>query len=198
MTDPNTALAPGDDNLDVEYIGCQSSDAFQNLQFEACVFRDCQFENAQFQEVSFVDCRFVDSDLSMVDFTQSVFNGAVFEKCRLRGVDWTRVSAGLLSLEFEECVLDYGAFDGMKLKKTSFRKCSGREATFDGADLRESDFGEANLDRASFVNSDLRKADFRGAENLSLDLRQCRCEGLKLRLVDAKTILQTHGIKVSS
>ncbi len=165
------------DNLDGAFANCRSSEAFRDLQFEGCVFDACDFTKAAFASSAFVDCRFSDCDLTMAEFPDTAFNGAVFERCRLRGVDWTQVSAGLLSLEFHGCILDYGNFEGMKLKKTPFLKCSAVETTF--------------------ANSDLRKADFRDAEDLALNLAACQCAGLRLRLVDARGTLQMHGVKVS-
>ena len=132
----------------------------------------------------------------MAALTQSIFNGVVFERCRLRGIDWTRINTGLLSIEFHECVLDFGNFEGLKMKKTPFLKCSIEEATFDGADLREAEFSGSKLTRSTFENSDLRKADFRDTEDLALKLAGCRCGGLKLRLSDARGTLEAHGIKV--
>jgi fluoroquinolone resistance protein len=190
-------FAPDEYNVDVEYVGCAGSAPLRDLQLEACSFTDCSFENAVLENVSFVDCRFTDTDLSLADVTQCIFNGVVFERCRLRGIDWTRINAGLLSWEFHECVLDYGNFEDMKLKKISFRKCSVIEATFDRADLRGAEFSGSKLTRSTFAGCDLRKADFRDTEDLALDLRTCRCDGLRLRLADAQTTLTSHGLKIS-
>jgi len=189
---------PDDDNVDRVFPDCKIDAPLRDLRFEACHFDRCDFERARFENVSFVDCRWVDSELSMAELTQSAFHGAVFERCRLRGVDWTRINTGLLSIEFHECVLDFGNFEGLKLKKTPFRRCSIVEATFDGADLREAEFSGSKLTRSTFAHSDLRKADFRDTEDLALKLAECRCDGLKLRLPDARGTLQAHGIKVSA
>ncbi len=193
---PTNDFAPAEYNVDREYVDGTSRGPFRGLRFEACSFARCDFEQAQFENVSFIDCRFVDSDLSLSDPDQVVFNGVVFERCRLRGVDWTRINAALLTWEFHECVLDYGNFENMKLKKSSFLRCSAIEASFDRADLREADFTGSKLTRATFAGSDLRKADCRDTEDLALDLRNCRCEGLRLRLTDAGATLKTHGIKI--
>lgn len=142
---------PDADNLDAVFSDCCCHGGNRDLQFEACTFERCDFSRAQFVGGAFVDCRFADSDLTMTEFTDSTFNGVVFERCRLRGVDWTSISDSLLSLEFHGCVLDYGSFDGLKLKRTPFRKCSAVEATFDEADLRESDFNGSTLTKASFA-----------------------------------------------
>lgn len=185
------------DNLDGVFANCRSSEAFRDLQFEGCVFDACDFTKAAFASSAFVDCRFSDCDLTMAEFPDTAFNGAVFERCRLRGVDWTQVCAGLLSLEFHGCILDYGNFEGMKLKKTPFLKCSAVQTTFDRADLREAVFSGSKLTKAAFTNTDLRKADFRDAEDLALNLAACQCAGLRLRLADARGTLQMHGVKVS-
>lgn len=188
---------PDEYNEDVAYVDCGSAGPFRDLKFEACSFVRCNFEKARFENVSFIDCRVIDSDLSMAELTQTAFNGVVFERCRIRGVDWTRINAVLVAWEFHECVLDFGNFEGMKLIKSRFLKCSIEEAAFNGADLREADFTGSKLTRATFANSDLRKADFRDTEDLALKLAECRCDGLKLRLSDARGTLQAHGIKVS-
>lgn len=189
---------PDEYNEEIDYVDCRATGPIRDLKFEACSFTRCNFEKARFENVSFIDCRLVDCDLSLADLTQTAFNGVVFERCRIRGVDWTRINAVLVSWEFHECVLDFGNFEGMKLIKSRFLKCSIEEATFDGADLREADFTGSKLTRATFANSDLRKADFRDTEDLALKLSECRCDGLKLRLSDARGTLQAHGIKVSA
>jgi fluoroquinolone resistance protein len=193
-----TPFLPEDYNEDIDFTDCRSVGPFRDLRFEVCTFTRCHFERARFENVSFIDCRWVDSELSMAELNQTAFNGVIFERCRLRGIDWTRINAGLLSMEFHECVLDFGNFEGLKLKKTPFLKCSIEEATFDGADLREVVFSGSKLTRATFARSDLRKADFRDTEALALKLAECRCDGLKLRLSDARGTLQAHGIKVSA
>ncbi len=188
---------PSEDNLDAAFADCRASGAFRDLQFENCVFSRCDFSQARLENAGFVDCRFVDSDLTMADLPDSTFNGVVFERCRLRGIDWTRISSGLLTLEFHECVLDYANFEGLKLKKTPFVKCSLVETSFDSATLQESVFSGSKLAKASFQGTDLRKADFRDTEDLALDFSSCQCRGLKLRLSDARGTLQMHGLKVS-
>jgi len=185
------------DNLDAVFADCRATGSFRDLQFENCVFERCDFGRASLENLAFVDCRFLDSDLTMTDLPDSTFNGAVFERCRLRGIDWTRISAALLTVEFHECVLDYANFEGMKLKKTPFLKCSLMEASFERADLRESVFTGSRFTKTSFHGADLRQADFRDTEDLALDLSACQCRGLKLRLADARGTLQMQGVKVS-
>ncbi len=197
--DSNSAASflPQEDNLDIGFTEAHSNATFQDLHFEACSFQRCDFTKARFENVSFIDCRFTDCDLTMTELPDSTLNGVVFEECRLRGIDWTRISQGLLSLEFHDCVLDYGNFEEMKLKKTTFTNGSAEEASFDRADLREADFSGARLTRATFASADLRKADFRGATDLALELNNCRCDGLKLRLMDAEPTLRLHGIRIT-
>lgn len=189
-------FAPDEHNVDETYASCTGVGPFRDLQFEVCEFRECNFENAKFENISFIDCQITDTDLSLAEVYQCVFNGVIFERCRLRGVDWTRINASLLSLEFNECVLDYGNFENLRLKKSAFRKCSIHEASFDRADLRQADFTGSNLDRTTFDGADLRKADFRDTEQLTLGLGNCRHEGLRLRLSDAKTTLTAHGFEI--
>lgn len=194
---PENPFLPSTDNLDITFSHCRTHGCYRDLQFEDCLFEHCDFAKARFESLAFVDCRFIDCDLTMIDIPDSTFNGVVFERCRLRGVDWTKVSSGLLSLEFHECVLDYGNFEDMKLKKTPFVKCSVVESTFDRAELRESDFSGSKLTKATFANADLSRSDFRDTEGLALDLSACKCSELKLRLADARGTLQMHGIRVS-
>ncbi|MFT5469359.1 MAG: fluoroquinolone resistance protein [Verrucomicrobiales bacterium] len=192
----SSPFQPAADNVDQDYVDKKGTGPFRNLCFEACTFTRCHFERARFENVSFVDCRCVDSEFSMAELTETVFNGVVFDRCRMRGIDWTRINAGLLSIEFHECVLDFGNFEGLNLKKTPFLKCLIEEATFDGADLREAAFSNSKLTRSTFAHSDLRKADFRDTEDLALNLSECRCDGLKLRLLDARGTLKAHGVNV--
>jgi len=113
---PEKRFNPSGDDLDVVFSDCMSPEQHRNLEFESCAFERCDFAKGGLIGCALVDCRFSDSELTMINFAGSTLNGVVFERCRLRGVDWTGLSDSLLSVEFHECILDFGNFDNLKLK----------------------------------------------------------------------------------
>jgi fluoroquinolone resistance protein len=65
--------------------------------------------------------------------------------------------------------LDYCSFTSIRLRKTSFARCSLVEASFVDADLTEARFDSCRLTGARFERCDLRKSSFGGSQDLLLD-----------------------------
>lgn len=75
----------------------------------------------------------------------------------------------LLEFSFENCILNFASFYGMKLPKTSFKSCSMQEVNFTSADLSGGIFENCDLAKAIFDRTNLESVDFRSAYNYALD-----------------------------
>ena len=184
------------DSMEKEFRSCVASEVLQDYCFEACEFIACQFKESGFRRSTFIDCRFVDCDLSLISVEESVFNGVEFVGCRLLGVDWSCCNANLFSGKFSSSMLDSSVFDGMKLRRISFQKCSLTGAFFDSCDLQDASFRGSKLKDCSFDGADLRCADFRETESLDLDLSFPKLRGLKLDMTGAVALVRKNGIVV--
>lgn len=180
----------------VEFKNLSSSEDVPDHYFENCSFHDCRFSDISFKRSTFTDCRFVDCDLSLAKLDDSVFNGVVFQGCRLLGIDWRACNTSMFSCAFESSSLDSCVFDGMKLRSGSFLKCSLCSAMFEGCDLQKTSFSGSNLRDCSFSDADLRQCDFRDTQGLSLDLERGRFKGLKLDVSGAVSLIRQMGMIV--
>jgi fluoroquinolone resistance protein len=187
---------PDRDSEGIEFRNCLSSADVVDHYFEDCSFFNCVLSDISLERSRFSDCRFIDCDLSLARVEDSVFNGVRFQGCRLLGIDWRSCNKNLFSGRFENSLLDSCLFDGMKLRRGSFLKCSLRSALFEACDLREASFLGSHLLHCSFSDADLRKCDFRETQGLSLDLLRGKFKGMKLDVSGAVALVRHSGIIV--
>ena len=115
----------------------------------------------------FVDCTFVASDLSNATLKNCVFRGVRFEHSKLIGINWTDAET-VMHLEFRQCQLSFGNFEGLDLRKSIFEDCIAREVEFARANLMTVNAQRTDSRGANFQGSNLTKADFRGAQEYSI------------------------------
>jgi uncharacterized protein YjbI with pentapeptide repeats len=84
----------------------------------------------------------------------------------------------------------------VRLKKTSFVKCSLKESSFAEADLTEANFSEADLLSAAFDRTNLEKADFRDALNYSIDPENNRMKKAKFSADGIAGLLDKYQIDI--
>jgi uncharacterized protein YjbI with pentapeptide repeats len=165
-----------------------ASHAFDGLEFDTCVFKDCCFTGAALKRWHLTDCRFEDCDLTAARLTASRLRGVTFKNCRAGGVNWAGASA-LDDASFEHCVLDHGVFTGAKLPRLSAVDCRIREADFGDADLRGAVFTRSDLRGCRFFGADLSAADLRGAFDYLIDARQTKMKKTRVSLPEAVSLL---------
>ena len=165
-----------------------SAHAFDGLEFDTCVFRECSFSGAALKRWRLTDCRFEDCDLTAARVTGARLRGVVFKNCRAGGVNWAGASS-LDDLSFEHCVLDHGVFSNAKLPRFAAVDCRVREADFAEADLRSAVFARSDLRGCRFFGADLSAADLRGAFDYLIDARQTKMKKTRVSLPEAVALL---------
>jgi len=167
----------------------ETVEGLEDVRFEGCELVGCTLANATLRDCRFTDCRFLGCDLTMAKVPETSFREVVFERCKLMGVDFAEAHGLTFDARFEECVLRYAGFAGMKLEGLV---ATGdlREAIFTDADLRKARLA-GNLEGVDLRGADLREADLRAAEELALDPREVR---LKKTVLPLDAILRVAAL----
>ena len=165
-----------------------SAHAFEDLEFDACVFVECSFSGGALKRWHLTDCRFENCDLTAARLTAARLRGVKFRNCRAGGVNWAGASS-LDDLDFEHCVLDHGVFANAKLPRFSAVDCRLREADFAEADLRSAVFTKCDLLGSRFFGADLSAADLRGAFDYLIVARQTKMKKTRVSLPEAVSLL---------
>ena len=170
---------------------------FKKAEYEGCRFLHCDFSNMDLSTIIFSDCEFVGCNLSMIKTDKTGFRDILFKDCKLVGIPFNHADPFLLSMKYENCVLDLSSFYKLKLKKTSFVKCSLREADFSEADFTQAVFNECDLLHAIFAGTIVEKADFRTSFNYSIDPETNRIRKAKFSMPAAIGLLDKFDIDIS-
>lgn len=168
--------------------------------FESCSFIKCSFNEAVLSKCKFVDCDFRSCDVSNAKLAGTKFIGAVFEECKLLGVDWTKaewpryVAPGKLA--FKKSLLDYSNFFGLSLPELIMEECR-----VVGADLREADFTKASFVYSVFTETlfgktTLAKADFSEATGYAIDIGENVIKGAIFTRSEALGLLYGQDIEL--
>ncbi|AZZ37373.1 hypothetical protein CIK05_11410 [Bdellovibrio sp. qaytius] len=169
------------------------SQTIENCSFDACHFKNCNFNGAVLKNSRFLDCTFDMCDFSNAKITNSDLRSVKFQNSKLVGVNWTN-AAQVMHLGWYECILNYGNFSGLDLRKCVMFQCSAIEA-----DLIETNFSEANLcgtdfTSARFASTNLTKADLRNAKNYSIRPDSNKISKAKFSLPEATLLL--YGLDI--
>ena len=183
------------ENIDSRFVGktYSSRDDLKNASFENCIFEKCDFKEAALDYSKFVDCKFISCDLSNVSMRNARMRDCTFDLCKLLGIQWVLLD-DVTNPSFKNCILDYGNFTGLKLKKCSCLQSSLRDVDFSQADLSESVFRESDCLNARFEQTTLIKADFRAATNYLINPIENKVKGAKFSMPEAQGLL--HGLGV--
>src|SRR5574343_393836 len=79
-------------------------------EYEQCTFTQCDFSNTDLSKVVFVDCVFKECNLSSANINQTAFREVNFIDCKMIGLHFEYCNEFLLSMNFENCVLDLSIF----------------------------------------------------------------------------------------
>ncbi|GHA72619.1 pentapeptide repeat-containing protein [Pontibacter akesuensis] len=138
-------------------------------EFEGCTFRQCDFSNSNFSHNRFVDCQFIGCNLAMMKLNGTSLRDAIFEDCKLTGINFHECEDFLFSVQFEGCILDYASFMKKKMPKTKFSHTSLKNVDFSNANLAGAMFDNTNLEGAVFSRTELKEANFLTAYNFNID-----------------------------
>jgi fluoroquinolone resistance protein len=169
--------------------------------FSDCRFVRCDFSGTEFQTCRFLECTFEDCTMKLAKVKNSTFSRVTFTGCNLLGVQWPEAnwsdwSAKISTVAFENCVLEYGSFAGLELKKLKLKDCNAREANFSETDLTEADLSGTDLAGAIFLKTNLTKANFVGAKNYSLNVTNNKTKGAKFSLPEAIRLLYALDVSI--
>jgi fluoroquinolone resistance protein len=165
--------------------------------YEECTFTRCDFTEAILNEFAFIECKFIGCNLSNAKVESASFRGVSFSSSKLIGVDFSVSNSSMISVRFEDCILDYVSFARLPLKKTEFHNCSLIHAFFDDADLSSSKFIGCNLENAAFGKTNLEKADLSTSYNYIIDPENNRIRKAKFSLPGLPGLLTKYDISIS-
>ncbi len=154
-----------------------------------CSFLGAKLSEAQLYEARGSGVVFDDADLSgvradgvvllsgsllRVNAPESVFDGALLDKCT-----------------FFDAVLPRSGFVAASCKSTIFSRADLREGRFDEANLAGASLLKSNLMQASLQRADLRSSDLRGANLYGCDIWKAELSGARLELANLyNTLMQ--------
>ena len=187
-------LGPGAEHFGKDYVELEFGDRdLEGMTFELCSFTQCDFKGHSLAKTRLLGCSFRSCDLSNVTLANARVREISFEECKLLGIQWVGLG-DLIHPSFKGCILNYGNFLGLKLKKTTFHKCLLRDCDFSQADLSECDLREADLLNAKFHGTSLLKADLRHALNYLIDPIGNKVRGARFTLPEAQGLLAGLGV----
>ncbi len=161
---------------------------FRETIFENCTFLRLRFVDSAFVRCRVIDCTFEECDLSNLSLENSEIRSPVFKDCKLVGVNWT-AAASVMHPEWTGCVLNYGNFGGLDLRKAKMKSCHAREADFADTNFTDTDLRATDFTGARFASTNLTKADLRQATNYSIRPDSNKLKGAKFSLPEATLLL---------
>jgi len=173
-----------------------SDQKFARGEYENCRFKDCNFSGSDLSDLTFIDCEFELCNLSMTKARNTALKTVRFLNCKLLGFNFSDCNNFLLSVNFENCLLNLASFFKLKLKATKFKNCNLQEADFTEADLTNSVFENCDLGRAIFERTILEKADFRTAYAYSFDPEKNRIKKAKFSYRGIAGLLEKYNITI--
>ena len=165
-------------------------------EYESCKFRNCDFPDGDLSGVIFIDCVFENCNLSLTKVRNTSFKTVRFISCKLLGLNFSDCNPFLLSLYFENCLMNLTSFYKLKLKGTCFKNCDLKETDFIESDLTLSVFDNCNFERAIFEGTIIEKADFRTSFNYSIDPVVNRIKKAKFSMNGLAGLLDKYDIQI--
>lgn len=164
-----------------------------------CAFIDCALAEVSFRGTHLSECRFERCDLSLVDLTDAVLQGVVFDSCRLTGNHFDTLKTGALGImaTFVGCDLSYCSFRSLDLTACSFTDCVAVDAEFVRCELAGVSFEGSDLARCTFHANGLEGADLRGARNYAISPFGNRVKGMRVTMPEAVSLLLELGVDLS-
>lgn len=168
--------------------------------FEDCEFNHINFTSALFSACKFINCVFNHCNLSLLNPSDTRFFGVHFNACKLTGIDWTKAYWPDFYLDhelrFSTCILNSGAFFGLRLHGVKMEGCKLIEVDFRECDLTGATLTECELTGSLFNHTVLRGADFTESWNYSIHVFNNTLDNAKFSRLEAVCLLESLGIKL--
>ncbi len=173
-----------------------NKESFRNTVYEACTFENCNFAKVNFIDLAFEECEFINCDFTGAFLNETAFREVSFVGCKMIGLNFEGVNPFRLKMDFEESILDYAIFHGMKLIGVNMINCSLKECDFTRANFQKAIFTGSNLTNALFEQTNLIEADFRSSENYSINPGSNQVKGARFSKDGLMGLLREFKIKV--
>lgn len=165
-------------------------------EYQNCEFNVCNLSNTNLSGFNFIDCRFINCNLSLINCTKTTLNTCSFLNCKLLGVRFDTCNKFLMSVKFENCLLNLSSFFQLNLKKTIFQNSSLHEVDFTETDLTQAKFTQCDLAYAIFDNTNLEAADLSTATNYTIDIEKNNIKKAKFALTEIGGLLTKYNITI--
>lgn len=86
-------------------------------EYENCSFSHCVFSKANLSNHRFSACSFNNCDISMAELKSTVIRDVNFKDCKMLGLRFDECSSFIITMNFENCTLNFSSFFKLKLKK---------------------------------------------------------------------------------
>ncbi len=176
------------ENLDFTITGITAA------MYDGCSFSNCKFPNLDLSGFGFSECTFSHCDLSMITCSDTSFKEVRFQSCKLMGIAFHHCNDLLLAFDFEDCIMDYSSFLGMKLKNTSFHECRMQQVDFTNTGLQHTRFNHCDLKDSQFENTNLEFADFSQSYNYNINLEINRVKKTRFSHENIRGLLNHYDI----
>ena len=168
----------------------------EKWEYEHCTFIHCDFSDSDISHIQFSACEFRNCNLSMSKMIATSLQNITFKDSKILGVQFDTCNNFLLEFSFENCILNFASFYGMKIPKTKFRECSLQEVNFTGTDICDGIFENCDLAKTIFDRTNLESVDFRSSYNYMLDPENNSIEKAKFSLSGTPGLLTKYDIIV--
>lgn len=165
-------------------------------EYENCTFINCDFSEANLSDINFLECEFIGCNFSLVKLTNTSLREVRFKKCKLLGLHFEDCNNLLITIDFEDCILNISSFYKLKLKKTRFINSNIIDVDFTETDLNKSIFENCDLKSTTFQNTNLEGADFRSSYNYSIDPDLNRIKKAKFSIQWIAGLLDKYDIDI--
>ncbi|MBI9102486.1 MAG: pentapeptide repeat-containing protein [Spirochaetales bacterium] len=177
-------------NIDFEEID------IRDVSFERCKFSSCLFNEISMADTIFTGCIFEKCSIVLARLENTTFNDVLFKGCKMIGLDFTKANDFLMTMAFDETILDNIYFFDKKIRKTNFINCRIKNSDFTRVDLSGSDFTESLFEHVTFSQCKLEKADFRSARGYQIDPETNNLKKARFTLPEAQSFLAYLGINI--
>ncbi len=166
-------------------------------EYDHCVFQNIVFNGADLVNITFQNCSFENCDLSLAKIKDTAFREVKFTHCKMIGLRFDEVKPSQLALSFQDCILNFSYFEGLKMQKTIFESSKLEEVAFLNMDLTSATFNHCDLLRALFEHCNLHKVDFRTAYHLSIDPEKNKMKQAQFSATNVLGLLDKYQIVVA-
>ena len=102
----------------------------------------------------------------------------------------------LFGVSFDDCVLDYSWFTGLKMPATKFGASSLKGVNFSGSNAADCSFSGCDIDGSVFDQTRLDGTDFRGARNISIDPERNSLKKARFSPDGLEGLLQKYDLRI--